>query len=162
MEVRETRQEDIDGYLDCQLKVFESLRGVLPPQFIEAEISWLRDRGRARMERAIQDPNGINLVAEDSGSIVGIATGIVSRAGLSTLGFVGVAPTHRRRGIGRQLVQRFIEESREMGAAKVTLNTARELKPAIKLYVDMGFVPEGLLRRHVYGVDSIVYSKFLE
>ncbi|MFB0557728.1 MAG: N-acetyltransferase family protein [Candidatus Bathyarchaeia archaeon] len=160
--IREMWREDIDGFFECQLEVFESLRGVLPTQFIEAEISWLLEKGREWMEGAVKDPDRINLVAEESGSIVGIATGSVGRGGLSTLGFVGVAPAYRRIGIGRRLVQAFLEKSRERGATKVTLNTARELKPAIKLYVDMGFVPEGLLRRHVYGVDSIVYSKFLE
>jgi ribosomal protein S18 acetylase RimI-like enzyme len=41
----------------------------------------------------------------------------------------------RRKGISRQLLKTFIEETRRRGAAKVTLNTASELKPAIKLYV---------------------------
>jgi hypothetical protein len=32
----------------------------------------------------------------------------------------------------------------------------------VKLYADMGFVPEGFLRRHRLGVDMIIFSKFLE
>ena len=101
-------------------------------------------------------------MAEDGSSIVGMATGMVGRGGLSTLGFMGVIPSRRRKCVGRQLLETFIEESRSRGATKVTFNTASELKPAIKLYVEMGFLPEGLLRRHIHGVDSIVYSKFLE
>jgi len=91
-----------------------------------------------------------------------MATGMVGRGGLTTLGFMGVIPSMRRKGISRQLLKTFIEETRRRGAAKVTLNTASELKPAIKLYVEMGFLSEGLLRRHLHRVDSIVYSKFLE
>ncbi|MDH5200516.1 MAG: GNAT family N-acetyltransferase [Candidatus Bathyarchaeota archaeon] len=162
MQIRGMRAEDTEGYLECQLEVFESLRGTLPPAFIESEISWLREKGRAWVEGAIKDPERINLVAEDGGSIVGMATGRVGRGGLSTLGFMGVIPSMRRKGIGWQLLETFIEESRRRGAAKVTLNTASELKPAIKLYVEMGFLPEGLLRRHIHGVDAIVYSRFLD
>ena len=94
--------------------------------------------------------------------IVGMAAGRVGRGGLSTLRFMGFVPAMRRRGIGWELLRAFIDRSREMGAVKVTLNTAPELKPSIKLYVEMGFLPEGLLRRHVHGVDAIVYSRFLD
>jgi GNAT superfamily N-acetyltransferase len=135
MQIRGMRAGDIEGYLECQLEVFESLRGTLPPAFIEGEISWLRERGRAWVEGAIKDLERINLVAEDRGSIVGMATGMVGRGGLTTLGFMGVIPSMRRKGISRQLLKTFIEETRRRGAAKVTLNTASELKPAIKLYV---------------------------
>ena len=44
MHIRGMRAGDIEGYLECQLEVFESLRGTLPPAFIEGEISWLRER----------------------------------------------------------------------------------------------------------------------
>ena len=59
-------------------------------------------------------------------------------------------------------MEKFIEESKNLGAAKITLNTAPTLKPAVKLYADMDFVPEGFLRRHRLGVDMIIFSKFLE
>ena len=68
---------------------------------------------------------------------------------------------HRRKGIARGLLERFIEESKSRGAAKVTLDTSPTLRPAVKLYAEMGFVPEGFLSRHRLGVDLIVYSKFL-
>jgi len=162
MQIKGMRAGDIERYLECQLEVFESLRGTLLPAFIEGKISWLRERGRVWVKGAIKDLERINLVAEDGGSIVGMATGRMGRGGLSTLGFMGVIPSMRRKGIDRRLLKTFIEESRRREAAKVTLNTASELKPAIKLYVEMVFLSEGLLRRHLHGVNSIVYSKFLE
>jgi ribosomal protein S18 acetylase RimI-like enzyme len=73
-----------------------------------------------------------------------------------------VDESHRRRGIGRSLMETFVEESVNLGAVKITLDTAPTLKPAVKLYADMGFVPEGFLRRHRLGVDLIIFSKFLE
>ena len=43
----------------------------------------------------------------------------------------------------------------------ITLFTSPTLKPAVKLYAEMGFVPEVFLSCHRLGVDMIVYSKFL-
>ena len=56
MQIRGMRAGDIEGYLEYQLEVFESLRGTLPPVFIEGEISWLYERWRAWVEGAIKDP----------------------------------------------------------------------------------------------------------
>jgi len=80
---------------------------------------------------------------------------------LSSLGFLGVDEGYRRRGIARGLVEGFIEGSRARGAAKVTLETSPALKAAVKLYAELGFVPEGFLKGHRMGLDIIVYSKFL-
>jgi len=109
----------------------------------------------------MEDPSWITLVAVEDDSVVGIAQGRVDWSRLSTLGFLGVDEGHRRKGIARALVERFMEESRNRDAAKVTLFTSPTLRPAVKLYAEMGFVPEGFLSRHRLGVDMIVYSKFL-
>jgi ribosomal protein S18 acetylase RimI-like enzyme len=114
----------------------------------------------------MEESNGrsklITLVAEENGSVVGMAQGHVDWSRLSTLGFLGVDESHRRKGIARSLVKSFIEESKKRDAAKITLYTSPTLKPAVKLYADMGFIPEGFLSRHRLGVDLIVYSMFLE
>lgn len=161
--VRIATAQDIEGLLDCHAKVWESLRGVLPTSWIEDEIERLHQTDvENTVRRVIEDPMRIALVAEDEEEMVGFAMGRNDKSGLSWLSFMGVTATHRRRGIGRELVQKFMEESRLKGAYKVSLNTAPELEPAVKLYVSMGFVPEGFLRRHRYGVDLIIYSKFLD
>lgn len=155
--------DDIQGLLDCFTRVWESLRSMLPEPWIEDEIESIRQPdAKDRLQNVITNPTRITLVAEEEGQIVGFALGRTQKSGLSWLSFMGVSPTHRRRGIGKRLVQKYLEESRLKGAYKVSLNTAPELKPAMKLYTEMGFVPEGLLRRHRYGVDHIIYSKFLE
>ena len=161
--IRKARIEDIQGLLDCQAIVLESLRGVLPNQFIEYEIRWLCAPDRKDViEKAIEEKNMIILVGEEAGSIVGFAQGRVDRGGTSWLAYMGVIPAYRGMGIARELVNRYITESRAKGARKVSLFSAPELKPAIKLYVEMGFSTEGKIRRHIHGVDLVQYSKFLE
>jgi ribosomal protein S18 acetylase RimI-like enzyme len=74
---------------------------------------------------------------------------------------MGVTPNYRRKGIGRSLMEEYIKESKLKEAHKVSLNTTTTLKPAIRLYIELGFIPEGFLRKHARGTDIIIYSKFL-
>jgi ribosomal protein S18 acetylase RimI-like enzyme len=163
MEIRGMRAGDIEGYLDCEARVWESLRGVLPDEFVERNLRWGRREGVVdAWLRVLGDPEWIVLVALEGGSVVGVVQGRVDWSRLSSLGFLGVDEGYRRRGIGRGLVEGFVEESRGRGAAKVTLDTSPALRGAVKLYAEMGFVPEGFLKGHRLGVDMIVYSLFLE
>jgi ribosomal protein S18 acetylase RimI-like enzyme len=162
MKVREMRKEDLESFLGCEARIWETLRDLLPEEYVERNLNWISRPGvRDAWGRVMGDPSWIVLVAVKDDSVVGIAQGSVDWSRLSTLGFLGVDESHRRKGIARALVERFIEESKSRDAAKITLFTSPTLKPAVKLYAEMGFVPEGFLSRHRLGVDMIVYSKFL-
>jgi ribosomal protein S18 acetylase RimI-like enzyme len=161
--IRKARVEEVENLLSCQAQVLESLRGMLPTHFIEYQMRWLRGSDvEDALETAIEGKNTIVLVAEDAKSIVGFAQGRVNKGGTSWLAYMGVIPAYRRRGIGRELTKSFLTESRSRGAHKVSLYTAKELKPAINLYIGLGFVRKGTTRRHNYGVDLIEYSRSLE
>jgi len=162
MEVRYARDEDIPGFINCYREIWESLRGILPDEYVEevladTETTELAERIRA----AISDPVRIILVAKEAGEVVGLAQGRSNTGGYSWLGFMGVSPGHRRRGVATGILNEFIGISRERECTKVSLDTAPCLKPAIKLYTEMGFIPEGYMRNHMHGLDLIFYSLFL-
>lgn len=81
-------------------------------------------------------------VAMLDGEPVGfVLTGIRWRDG-RMLGFDGgtaVLPWARGRGIGRQLMQRFIDHLQEIGAEEAVLTVVSANQPAIKLYEQLGF-----------------------
>lgn len=56
---------------------------------------------------------------------------------------IGVVPSHRRGGIGRQLVESIIDESIARGAARLFLEVAEDNAPAQRLYRSLGFVAVG-------------------
>ena len=58
---------------------------------------------------------------------------------VSCIRMLGVLPEARGKGIGRALVVRCIERSREAGKRIVTLRTTHLMKVAQRLYRDMGF-----------------------
>jgi ribosomal protein S18 acetylase RimI-like enzyme len=79
-----------------------------------------------------------SVVASDaSGQIVGIAV-LARRGERAYLSDFGVVPEFRRRGIGRRLMDSFLEEARRTGAPRLTL-AADAANPAVRLYEGAGF-----------------------
>jgi RimJ/RimL family protein N-acetyltransferase len=59
-----------------------------------------------------------------------------------------VAATHRRRGIGRALLEQAAEWARHSGVSKLELHVFPHNQPALALYKAFGFVEEGYRRGH--------------
>ena len=51
---------------------------------------------------------------------------------------VGVAPTHRARGVGKALLRALLEVARGVGCAEAWVLTERENTPAMRLYRSLG------------------------
>jgi len=74
---------------------------------------------------------------------------------------VAVRKDLRRKGIGKELVKRAIENAKAVGRKKIKL-FARPWNVAMsKVCIDLGFVPEAYLRREYLDMDLILYSFFL-
>ena len=159
--VRFATVNDVEKLLKCYIEIWESLREWLPNSFVDPELESIRKpEGRERFKQRIESKDGFFLLAEENNEIVGVALGR-EYAGVCNLGFLGVKKEYRRKGVGTSLLDRFIEEAKERKAHKVWLHTAPSLLPAIKLYINNGFLPEGFLRKHTHGLNLIIYSKFL-
>ena len=63
-------------------------------------------------------------------------------ASLSRLARVGIAPAHRGRGLGRQLVEAVLAEAAGRAIRAVDLNVYEHNGPAIRLYRSLGFEPQ--------------------
>jgi ribosomal protein S18 acetylase RimI-like enzyme len=59
-----------------------------------------------------------------------------------------VAESHRRRGIGRALLDQAVDWARTAGVRKLELHVFPWNEPAIHLYESYGFVREGLRAGH--------------
>jgi RimJ/RimL family protein N-acetyltransferase len=59
-----------------------------------------------------------------------------------------VAASHRRRGIGRALLEQAEAWARSAGVIKLELHVFPWNEPAIRLYEEFGFEREGLRRDH--------------
>jgi ribosomal protein S18 acetylase RimI-like enzyme len=160
--VRSASISDIGELLECYEKVWKSLREWLPDSFVDPELERIRtSEGIDMFKSSIESKDGILLIVEENNEIVGLARGRES-AGVCSLRFLGVKKEYRHKGIGVSLLNKFTEVAKERNAHKIWLLTSPRLLPAVKLYINNGFVPEGMLRKHSHGLDLIIYSKFLE
>lgn len=110
---------------------------------------------------AVLSGPGAYLCEEAGGFAIGRV--IADEAELLTL---AVAPVARRRGLGRRLLARIIEEAAARGARTLFLEVAAQNDAAISLYLAEGFVESGR-RRGYYRrpglppVDALVLTRVL-
>jgi ribosomal-protein-alanine N-acetyltransferase len=74
-------------------------------------------------------------------------------AGESELLLLGVVASHRRRGVGRRLLDNFLELARNDGVARVHLEV-RDGNPAVEMYRNVGFSPVGRRRNYYHAADG--------
>jgi len=154
--------EDVERLLECEIQVWENLTELLPDSFINPNIDAIRSSEMVvNLKRLIQNKEILLLIAIENNNIIGLAKGRINLDGVGMLGFLGVRPNHRNKGVGSSLLEEYLKEAKKRNAHKVWLFTSPSLYSAIRLDVRAGFVPEGYMRRHSYGLDLIFYSKFL-
>jgi ribosomal protein S18 acetylase RimI-like enzyme len=94
----------------------------------------------------LEDPDVAVLVADHDGHVIGYAYAAVEgydymslRGPAGLLHDVIVDPEHRRRGIGRLLLDATLAYLRSRGAPRVVLSTAVQNEPAQRLFAGLGF-----------------------
>jgi RimJ/RimL family protein N-acetyltransferase len=143
--------------------------GSEPEGWLVSTNGWRDASDERRYLRAIRRyPNAAVYVAEEDGMIVGRLS--IARDQhpasyhVADLGLM-VAATHRRRGIGRALLDAAVEWARESGVQKLELHVFPYNEPAIRLYESYGFEREGYRRAHYRRagefVDAIVMALVL-
>ncbi len=161
--IKQASVNDLKRLRDCETQIWQSLREWLPNSFVDPSVNEVqRSEYLQNWQQTLLNKETICLLAEENHETVGLATGRAGENGVGMLRFLGVKKESRRGGIGSKLLNKFLEEAKKRSAHKVWLFTSPNLHPAIRLYVKNGFVPEGYMRRHSYGLDFIIYSKFLD
>lgn len=137
-----------------------------PGDFLLTTEMWRGTAEERRFIKAVRRSPGAALyVVEDDGQIVGRLS--LSRdphpasPHVADLGLM-VAAGHRRRGIGRALLEQAVTWARASGVRKLELHVFPWNEPAIALYESFGFVSEGLRRGHYLrdgeDVDAILMA----
>ena len=143
--------------------------GIEEGEWLISTSSWRSVSEERRYLKAIRGhPDAAIFVAEDDGRVVGRlslardphpASHHVADLGLM------VAASHRRRGLGRALLQQAVAWGGESGIRRLELHVFPWNEPALALYEAFGFEREGLrrqqYRRGVEYVDAILMALLL-
>lgn len=121
------------------------LRDIRNPKVVAA---WIEQVERGLMQ---------SLVALQAGRLVGCTA--LARDELSWSPHVAeirmvISPAMRGTGFGRVLAQECLAMAMEAGASKVMARLTPDQGAALKVFEDMGFLPEALLRDHVRDADG--------
>jgi GNAT superfamily N-acetyltransferase len=141
MEVREVRPEEYQEAGDVVARAYSEFWDPADPGWGE-HIDLVRDVA-GRVDRTVV------LVAVDAGRVMGSASielndviGDDDREaipGVAGLRMVGVDPAHRRRGVGRALIEEVIARCRRAGKQWLILRTTPPMTQAQRLYRSLGF-----------------------
>lgn len=141
-ELRVAGVDDVDAIMSLETATFEN-------------DAW----SRQMMLGDLSQPYCHYLVAfdrEDAGGALSGYAGLMSPRGAADADIqtIAVAPSARRRGLGRLLMRRLIEEARARGARRVFLEVRADNPGAQELYEKLGFAPIGV-RRGYYQPDDV-------
>jgi RimJ/RimL family protein N-acetyltransferase len=164
-EIRRARPGDAAALVELAETV-----GSEPEGWLATDGSWRSVGEERRYLRTIaRYPHAAVFVAEEGGRIVGRLS--LARdpnpasAHVADLGLM-VAASHRRRGIGRGLLEAAVQWARESGVRKLELHVLPHNEAAIALYEGFGFRREGVrkgqYRRNGRYLDAVLMAYGVE
>ncbi|MFO8015856.1 MAG: GNAT family N-acetyltransferase [Candidatus Woesearchaeota archaeon] len=97
------------------------------------------------------DKDGMFLVAEDKGRVIGFILGEPMKGGLAHLGLLTVDESFRGQGIGRMLLDAFRKKCDEKGLKDILLYAPKSNRNTLEFYKKRGF-KEG--REHIQFLET--------
>lgn len=112
---------------------------------LDLKMDWAKsDVGKKYFTEAINDPEGICLIAKEGDRAVGYLAASAKDFGYRLSKYceidnMGVSPDYRSKGIGTRLMARFFEIARNRGFQKVYVNAYSDNVKAVEFYERSGF-----------------------
>ncbi len=152
--VRPATEADLDAVVDVIWEVAAEGR------WLGTEVPFDRAERRRRLAERVRGGRSLLLVAEAEGTVVGQLTSDVAPFGVADLG-MAVRRRWRGKGLGHALLEAAIAWAPTAGAHKMALEVWPDNTAAIALYRRMGFVEEGVRRRHYPRSNGELWSSLL-
>lgn len=109
------------------------------------------------------DDNTVFYIAKQGEKVIGYA-GMYMVLNEGYVTNIGVLPEYRKKGIGKELMERLIDLSKEKNLSFLSLEVRKTNTPAIKLYTSFEFQNVGI-RKNFYTnpkEDAIIMTRFFK
>ena len=93
------------------------------------------------------------------GRVVGMCTHYIGHGHVDWLDWILVDQSFREKGVGRALINFAMKDAKKHGCHKIFCDTHPRNKPAFKFFSRMGFRKVGILRKHAFREDQIMWEK---
>ena len=145
---------DVEKTVDGLQVAWRLVERPLDPPFRSSDYSLSRQQ-REEVGVRLREGDGLYQVAEDAGKLVALLDVERERwRDTATVWNILIDRSHRRRGLGRELMSRAIEWARGQGLRGIMLETQTNHLSACRFYQTMGFKLCGL-DDHFYSNDDI-------
>src|SRR5579863_7100210 len=130
-------------YRDVRLRALQDTPGAFGSTY--AREAQLTDADWMERSKRWDGETGILYLAMDSGVACGMAGSFLSPEDASCAQLISmwIAPSHRKQGVGRLLVQEVLSWARQRGARVLQLMVVSSNQPAIGFYQGLGFAFTG-------------------
>jgi len=153
--VRHGKDDDVAGIVACLEAAFEPYRSFYTEDAFNDTVPTVQDTGRRFRDMKV-------IVAEiESAGIIGTIAYKVVGQGEGHLRSMAVAPEFQGRGIAERLLSAAERELRKAGCSRVTLDTTRPLKKAMRFYERHGYKLSGAVG-DFFGMPLFEYEKALD
>jgi N-acetylglutamate synthase-like GNAT family acetyltransferase len=151
---REFRPGDLEAILAHHARLYSREYG-LNAEFEAKVAAAVADAERASFPTERESLWIVERGGEHAGSI-----GLTDEGDTGVVRWVLIDPELRGRGLGRRLLAEVIAKARELGYARLRLETFSELRAAAHLYREVGFEVVREDTRPRWGRDSITYQYY--
>ena len=140
--VRKAKLNDFDAIFDLRKQLWKA---ELPFDTNLKKDYYETEEAKKELLKAIRARKNIFLVAEENQKILGIVDGCMDsnckyyNEKVGYLDHLCVDKNHRKQGIGKLLMDAFVEKMKEQGAKFIKINAFRKNEPAVSLYEKEGY-----------------------
>lgn len=137
--IREAKLTDLDTLREFEQGVIASERP-FDNSLKDNEITYYN------LEKLISNDNALLVVAENNREVIGSGYALLKKSRpfekhgyYSYLGFMYVAPNHRRKGINKKIIDTLIHWSKNKGTTEIRLDVFEQNESAVYAYEKIGF-----------------------
>ncbi|NIO37222.1 GNAT family N-acetyltransferase [Candidatus Bathyarchaeota archaeon] len=156
--IREAKIEDVSFIVDMiRSGSREGAFHRAPSQTLSTE-----EQMRGFRKYAFEDrPNGYAILIYQIGDAIAGYVDYQVEKGVARILGIFVYKTRRRRGIGKELMERILNDLTKKGCHKVRLKVFSENRGALEFYRNLGFSREGFLHKDEDKKDIFIVGKLL-